>query len=1132
MNSIFRELMLTTSLILAVSTLANIRQSVSTVKGAVVVSDDVDYVVTSSTPFATDATINLANTGHAVLILDSIRPSAATRLLSHIMIGGEKAVNGANCQVKLYNRGTIILPYPASCKPLTVYSEPDFQGESASDFGLEDTGGFMNTLTEAKLNNRIQSFRLKRGYMVTFATRAGGRGYSRCFIAADRDLEVPRLPGVLNKTISSYRIFKWYDTGKQQLAAAAGDDAACTALHVTSTYGWGPGTNMSPDVECVPHHIHEGWPSPAELGKTTYSPHMKTNNEPLNKSDDTPNTIDEILANWETLMATGMRLCTPSSWDGSDYVSNASGFLASFLDSIDARGWRCDIIDLHCYWAEGTFNSMKNWVNKFHRPIWISEWVWGASWNNNGAFANGVTEAQNAAALKRICTNLNAWDYVERYYYWNGERDPSKLIRNGQLTEAGKYYASINSGLGYNGKYDYVPKVPRQYAPSQFSVATAGGKTTVSWRDQNGELNQLMEVQRKLKGGQWMTIVITEQKELAANYTYTDDDMGDGTQYRIHLIDANGVHRYTNNAIEAGDLVQTPDGRQLYAGGNLLVNGDFSLGMSHWTSGTGEPLCPPYFQAVPVGGIDGGSYLQAYQSAGTDNAGSLRTAVAVKPSATYFFRMATRGGNTYEKLSLTADGTTENEVVGTIQQSADWEYQSFTFGSGDYNQLLMAFRWLGTAQMGQMELRQLFETYDEAIADGISQDQLRAEAVAAWQAGQPAPGTSYWQQQVGQTLSAIGINPDEELAYEPASVQPQSPDFKSTTGWQLKAGSYKGGDQRQNTVRGQTCWNAWWSGLSANTGMQNTMEIRQEVKGLSEGVYTLQCKATTQHYCLSDQHAYLVIDGDTVRSQPLQADYFDLPTVADIWQTLTTLPVYVPEGGTITIGFKSSKQGATDNAWHAYGKFSDSDKREGWWCATDFELLCHPVHKVSVTVNDWHTICLPHQFSIPQGVRLYEVAGLLPGRSCIAVREVTTPEAGTPYLYTTMQPDLLFNETGTASKQAKTVNGLRGYYVVTAKAGVGSYVLEDNRWRPVTDVRPAIPNYTANIRKLDAVPLLDEWDGTTIPIVGLTDGVIPAAAASDRQQATFYQLDGTQASHPRQVYIKVKGEQVRKQFGK
>ena len=47
----------------------------------------------------------------------------------------------------------------------------------------------MNTLTEEKLNNRIRSFKLKRGYMVTFANNPGGRGYSRCFIADDADLE-------------------------------------------------------------------------------------------------------------------------------------------------------------------------------------------------------------------------------------------------------------------------------------------------------------------------------------------------------------------------------------------------------------------------------------------------------------------------------------------------------------------------------------------------------------------------------------------------------------------------------------------------------------------------------------------------------------------------------------------------------------------------------------------------------------------------------------------------------------------------------------------------------------------------------------------------------------------------------
>ena len=154
-------------------------------------------------------------------------------------------------------------------------------------------------------------------------------------------------------------------------------------------------------------------------------------------------------------MATGMRLCSPSSWDGSDYW-NGTGFLRDFFNEIDARGWRCDIIDLHGYWEEGSFgNSIPNWYNAVGRPVWVSEWVWGASWNSNGAFASGVTEAQNAAAVKRICEKMNSLPYVERYYYWNSERDPSKIYKNGTLTAAGQYYATINSGVGYNQKYTY-----------------------------------------------------------------------------------------------------------------------------------------------------------------------------------------------------------------------------------------------------------------------------------------------------------------------------------------------------------------------------------------------------------------------------------------------------------------------------------------------------------------------------------------------------------------------------------------------------------------------------------------------------------------------------------------------------
>ena len=289
---------------------ANTKETVEQVTTAVTLTDDVDYIITSSTPFADEGSVNIQNTDHAVLILAGVKPSKATNLLAkYVLINGQKAVNNTNCQLKMYNRGSIILPYAKDLKPLTVYSEQNFEGESCSDFGLENTGGYMNTLTDKKLNNRIRSFRLKRGHMVTFSLREGGRGYSRCFIAADEDLEVPTLPAILDRSISSYRVFKWYDAGKPQLAAAAGDYNACGALNVTSTYTWSAGSSMLPDQECVAHQIYSTWPSPSSLGSATYTCHMKTSNEPRNSADDHPETLTDILNVWENLMRTGMRLC-------------------------------------------------------------------------------------------------------------------------------------------------------------------------------------------------------------------------------------------------------------------------------------------------------------------------------------------------------------------------------------------------------------------------------------------------------------------------------------------------------------------------------------------------------------------------------------------------------------------------------------------------------------------------------------------------------------------------------------------------------------------------------------------------------------------------------------------------------
>ena len=562
-------LLLVSGMLLAANTKVKVQQ----VTASVSVTGNQDYTITSATPFGSNGIVDIQNTDHAVVILSAVKPSAGISLLAnHVKVKGEKAVNGENCQVKIYDQGCIILPYGDDTKPLTVYSGQNYSGTAVNDFDLRNTNGFMNTLTDGQLNNRIRSFKLKRGYMVTFSLRPGGYGYSRCFIAADSDLEIASLPELMDQKISSYRIFKWYDTGKRGVAARDGAWEECSALNVTSTYGWGVGSDMGPDVESVPHHIHEGWPSPGDLGSATWSPHMKTNNEPRNGSDPNPNTLEEILGNWEQLMATGMRLCSPSSWDGSDYW-DGGGFLNDFFTEIDKRGWRCDIVDLHCYWPEANFGNIKNYADRFSRPVWVSEWVWGASWGQDsgskGAFNDGVTESQNATVVKRICEAMNGMDYVERYFYWNDERDPSKLYKNG-LTATGQTYAAIDGGVGYNGSKNYVPSMPSLQAPTDLKANYNEETNTVelSWKEYNGELNRSITVERRTNGS-WQVAGTVTPGDNVGTYTFEVSGGSEDCQYRIHEKGINNEDMYSEAVM--------PFGRKVYL---------YNIGSRQWlTSG-------------------------------------------------------------------------------------------------------------------------------------------------------------------------------------------------------------------------------------------------------------------------------------------------------------------------------------------------------------------------------------------------------------------------------------------------------------------------------------------------------------------------------------------------------------------
>jgi RNA polymerase sigma factor (sigma-70 family) len=155
--------------------------------------------------------------------------------------------------------------------------------------------------------------------------------------------------------------------------------------------------------------------------------------------------VEDALAAWPKLEATGMRLGSPAVAYGGD---TAGGWLDRFMKGAKQKGLRVDFITLHWYgsdFSDAAVGQFLGYVDAVHEryglPIWVTEY----GLTNFSGSPKYPTGAQEAAFIKGTTAGMQTRSYVERYAWFAlpavGDSVDYGLYSDGHTpTEAGKAY--------------------------------------------------------------------------------------------------------------------------------------------------------------------------------------------------------------------------------------------------------------------------------------------------------------------------------------------------------------------------------------------------------------------------------------------------------------------------------------------------------------------------------------------------------------------------------------------------------------------------------------------------------------------------------------------------------------------
>lgn len=533
----------------------------------IIINGQTDLHLTALTKPLINSVIKL-NSEDSWVFFDNIRPDTVINsLLQYIKVNDQPAVLNTNIRIAIYKHGTAVIPHPSTYQPLEVFTGKDFTG-SSQKYSLYT---FYNNL--GLFDNKIKSFKLKRGYMATLATKADGTGYSRVFIADKEDLLVSSMPEKLEGIVSFIRVFNWeWVTKKGWCQTGSAATPAANKVKSTWFYSWSADQSSSSTLEYVPIRQNGGWPGWSEINGKQRVTHLLGFNEP-DHTEQSNLTVSQALAQWPDMIKTGLRIGSPAC--------TGTGWLYQFMDSCKAHDYRVDFVAWHAYWGgkspQNWYNDLKAIHDRTGRPIWITEWNNGAnwtteSWPDDPSLLTPANAQKQLNDLTKILQVLDTASFIERYSIYNWVENARAIILADTLTPAGKYYANDTSDVSFKRVNEVIPTL--SYSTPSLGIQFSGVSTvTLNSSDPNGEFNRGYRLDEKIDNNSFAKIQDTLGLTAVRYSEYVDLSTVTRVRYRLRTILPDGVESANSNEV-GFDVTQ----------GNDIQFGNIAFSNTDWNT--------------------------------------------------------------------------------------------------------------------------------------------------------------------------------------------------------------------------------------------------------------------------------------------------------------------------------------------------------------------------------------------------------------------------------------------------------------------------------------------------------------------------------------------------------------------